>query len=97
MNAKHTPGPWRVCRYWAGWFVTAPDENGASNEQTIAEFREVQHGCLFTHRAEQDARLFAAAPDLLAALRNILASGVRLDSKVDAAAYAAIAKAEGQQ
>lgn len=44
-----------------------------------------------------NAALIAAAPDLLAALRAILASGVRLNAKDDDAAYAAIAKAEGRQ
>jgi hypothetical protein len=72
---KHTPGPWKVCRGANSWFVTAPSEAGAYSDATIAEFREVSHGAMHAHRAEHDARLFAAAPGLLAerdALRELM-------------------------
>lgn len=65
MNAKHTPGPWTM-----GW-------EGAVREPGLGR------PCVGTtgyadwvgpHGAEADARLIAAAPDLLAALTAVLGS-----------------------
>ena len=94
----HTPGPWKVCRGASCWFVTAPSEAGAYSDATIAEFREVSHGAMHAHRAEHDARLFAAAPDLLAALRSVMRFALpitALDVKDLNRARDAIRNAEG--
>ncbi len=54
MNANHTPGPWRVeAETYQTWLV-------ASHHQAAA----IAAGCI----NESDARLIAAAPELLAAL-----------------------------
>lgn len=53
----HTPGPWRVGD--AGHTVFGPP-NGAPSPKTIAP-----------NLSHADARLIAAAPDLLAALKNV--------------------------
>jgi hypothetical protein len=80
---KHTPGPWR--------YDYAPGFCGellAPNGTTIAEF--------ITEPNDSDARLLAAAPDLLEALKaltattDVVAYGAALHQ-----ARAAIAKAEG--
>ena len=81
----HTPGPWATLERRRGqWAVTAPTEPGAS--WIIAE-----------RATEDDARLMAAAPDLLAALKNVVrcieAEGC--DHVAVEGAAAAIARAEG--
>lgn len=91
MDAKHTPGPWTAERtpasaYW-DWTVIAPSGKG----------RVMQIG-IDTDNTEADARLIAAAPDLLEALQAIVArvnggSSYRMGADVDGLARAAIAKA----
>lgn len=67
MN-KHTPGPWKVYRRadytTPGWVVLWPD---ASKPGT--HYRRLDSNGGFI---EQDARLIAAAPDLLEALQGLL-------------------------
>jgi hypothetical protein len=91
--SKYTPGPWRPDT--DEWSVVAGDEADGS-------FRYVAQECL-----SADARLIAAAPELLEALErltNRVDPGVRgrdhgIKSLVDAlkAARAAIAKATGEK
>lgn len=100
MKTEHTPGPWRVgktkegdCRIYSDSCMHAiartygPDLNGIGV-------------CALTGpKNKADARLIAAAPDLLAALKGILAvASVRIDDpRIDqwVDAQRAIAKAEG--
>jgi hypothetical protein len=65
MNNKHTPGPWRVGD--AGATVFGPP-NGAPCPKTICT---LTHSIVPTGSKRADARLIAAAPDLLEALQNI--------------------------
>ena len=103
--ATHTPGPWVLNGLWPsgpGFSVTA-DGKGYH----IAGCGAYQHshpGAAFTdEECRANGRLIAAAPDLLAALKAMVASydGLRdgITSAVVlgklAAADAAIAKAEG--
>lgn len=92
MENKHTPGPWRVTPGPADGYGEIV--RGATVGYAIAECnRENRH----------DARLIAAAPELLAALENVrnvlagLASGdlkaITADSPALAQVRAAIAKA----
>lgn len=66
MEAKHTPGPWRtkqLANYEEpGWVVLWPDKGGT-------HMRRIDYRGNFT---EQDARLIAAAPELLEALIAML-------------------------
>lgn len=97
--AAHTPGPWEVAeakRYEGGepiteeLFVRAPEDD----DPATSSINEV---------AQANARLIAAAPDLLAALRLAQAwftarPAQRPDfTAVRDAMEAAIAKAEGRQ
>ena len=86
MSTKHTPGPWKVSMNLI-----------KSNYDTVAQ--------VFTHlvqgRNEANARLIAAAPDLLQELKNIAnANTVEWDDPTEFEAWAknraraAIAKAE---
>ena len=84
MSAGHTPGPW-----------TAIDRSHVYTEglQLVAV---AQHG----RSVEANARLIAAAPELLEALQAIVervngGSSYRMGADVDGLARAAIAKATG--
>jgi hypothetical protein len=71
MEAKHTPGPWKVHK---GFTSVGPYNKGlmiGPNQRALAhaigEFEKADPG----DEARANARLIAAAPDLLAALRNL--------------------------
>lgn len=88
MRKKHTPGPWKV--------NTGPEEtivwlNGSAGY-------ELRDPTGFGGKANPaDARLIAAAPDLLEAAKAMVAGGyvMDIDSPEWAALEAAIAKAVG--
>jgi|SRR6185312_8733360 len=98
MKAQHTPGPWQVV-----WLVGDADEH-----PTEVCTSDPNHRVAFmtSNGRLADARLIAAAPELLDALRDMLAGwnyirqhhgdlyGVGWDRCADAA-RTAIAKAEG--
>ena len=90
MSDKHTPGPWKI---------GTPPPNG---EQTVGTDQGLMVAVATTGAGVQtkaNARLIAAAPDLLEALKGLMAlSDHRVDLR-DAAkdARAAIAKATGEQ
>jgi hypothetical protein len=53
---------WKAERWpGVGWFVTAPNPDGSGRRITIAEFREVVYGPLYTHLCERNAKLLAQA------------------------------------
>jgi hypothetical protein len=90
MSTQHTPGPWRVVKSWEDFMVEGP--NG---EEIIW-----QDGNYDTPTIKlEDARLMAAAPDLLEALEKYMAAGAgnstdfQLQREAFFAALAAIAKA----
>ena len=96
-DAKHTPGPWVVEdeRYhgpnWA--IIGSADTAGWHAFVRVA----VQLDNKPSDEGEANARLIAAAPDLLAALQFVMsAHGEQLHDAFDDA-HKAIAKATGQQ
>jgi hypothetical protein len=87
--SKHTPGPWRVVDSWNDYMVES--QNG---EEIIW-----QDGPHHTPAIkEADARLIAAAPDLLDALVMVLDDPNALDGRPRTyeIVCAAIAKAKGE-
>ena len=88
MSGQHTPGPWTVRTLENfGWNIVHYVGGDRCNLARVAKTS-----------SEEDARLIAAAPDLLFALENLLAvkngeGGTVFDS--DEIARAAIAKARG--
>jgi len=98
MSTQHTPGPWHwdgnPCNYdkeqEAPWLVDAN-----------YSFPPILGGTI-TCQSDADARLIAAAPDLLEALKNLLAQystvhetgDMEMQSAIDFA-HTAIAKATG--
>ena len=62
-KAKHTPGPWTQRKMSTGDLAVG----------NVNESRGVAAVSGYHHNAEADARLIAAAPDMLAALKSALA------------------------
>ena len=90
MKTAHTPGPWTVNEIDA---TGEPSKYYIFIEPNVAVIeRKVdgQNECDFP-----DARLMAAAPDLLAALQGVLRVANRSTDEFDAA-WIAIAKATGE-
>ena len=97
METKHTPGPWNSrIKSERTWNVGVYDAQG--NEVAHVSVKSA----LTAHRRDADARLIAAAPDLLSALQQIecLDDSVIGVNRIEYArniARAAIAKATGEQ
>lgn len=102
-ETKHTRGPWRT-QGWVPTWAYIP-VNDANHNLVCSMYPDQLHG--YSHDAvEANARLIAAAPDLLAALKILLdeaegfnVSGVYFTEKCHghkgpALAHAAIARAE---
>lgn len=94
--SNHTPGPWEYSWGCFGLKVTACAGNTI---QTIASVQTFIPE--FSPEAESNARLISAAPDLLAALEEIVgysggANTALEDEYVMERVYAAIAKARGE-
>jgi len=92
--SKHTPGPWGISDK-AAFEIRRCDENGIARLDLIADV-----ACLNTRTPwANNARLIAAAPDLLDALRRVMrhipadAGGCSLADDLHRA-RAAIARAE---
>lgn len=103
--SKHTPGPWRSHTNGSDFFVTATDFHGANGKVAKCYVADVQK---FRNESGEDecqanAKLIAAAPDMLEALKGILNSfheSVKTTASLDEfpslkAVQAAIAKAQG--
>ncbi|MFC4923622.1 hypothetical protein [Delftia deserti] len=98
MQDKHTPGPWEA----TGNFVRSPmhQPEGLPRGVQIVECRD-GYFLPHTEEAKANARLIAAAPDMLAALRDVVAvmerdlAGLVVIRPELTAARAAIAKATG--
>ena len=90
MTAKeHTPGPWDY-KEVALWTPDRPTDG-------IPHFVCAEHGgAEWLSRAKANARLIAAAPELLEALEAVVLMGSGDDSRVWEMADKAIAKAKGE-
>ena len=82
MNA-HTPGPWRLTDAHNPRVILIDGPHGA-----VAEFVDF--------RKMADARLIAAAPDMLAALQNIYANAAESPEYIRARIAGVIAAATGE-
>ena len=95
MTMKHTPGPWFYGRQ-------NENESGAKPIAYLSASRDPRNFTVwaFADRVrasqEDDARLIAAAPDLLAALQEIVKNDPYHQSSAGIIARAAIAKATGE-
>lgn len=108
LMAEHTPGPWRVSTLDAR--TVGPSRLLVCGGLQVQQLQAVAIVTLRTGETDANARLIAAAPDLLAALRlcrsaineEVIAAGdldhptIRAHAKAAEQADAAIAKAEGR-
>jgi hypothetical protein len=85
MTTKHSPAPWRAQHDFAGGFQVV-DANGHDM---------IHRGRTTALMREENARLIAAAPDMLAALKELAFRAARHGMNADEA-NVAIAKAEGR-
>ena len=97
MKTQHTPGPWKINKKYSFSVETLSDGQGIN---IIAECSDPD-GIRSAGEDSANAKLIAAAPDLLAALEAIIkmigpyAGQGRMDTEISAA-RAAIAKARGE-
>ena len=96
MGTKHTTGPWVI-----DWNVSRLDIFGSDETTLVASLRRSPLSQAIDEAARSNARLIAAAPDLLDSLSEIFdyaggADSALHDEYVMDRARAAIAKAEGK-
>ena len=89
-ESSHSPGPWAVGDRLKDGAVVVAGPPGSGFECVVANPRG------YEGRVVANARLVAAAPDLLAALKAVIAVADRKTDEFDLA-RAAIAKGEGRQ
>ena len=104
MNTKHTPGPWVLAevKNETGRIThLVPVDSEKLSLLTVVDDGKTCFGAVYL---DSDARLIAAAPDLLQELKNIAnANTVEWDDPTEFEAWAknraraAIAKATGEQ
>ena len=97
MSTKHTPGPWIWEDEHRGLFGAGPDN-------TVLDYASYEGMCLhWNNRRDANARLIAAAPDLLDALKDCIQlmkidlEGLAFVQPELKKAMAAIEKATGEQ
>lgn len=64
-ETKHTPGPWKAVEEYNGWAIEGPTPAGHMSDYIASEINKGRD------MGEADAKLIAAAPELLEALRVI--------------------------
>ena len=97
--AKHTPGPWLI---GGARYVYAAGQDGANicavgepRASTTVGYTPLELGSKDNEEAYANARLIAAAPDMLALLKDLHSHGYTTSQDHDRVA-AMIAKAEGR-
>ena len=88
MSAKHTPGPWFIEDNGKCIDITASEGSGCKGDRYMRVGGTIDIA---------DARLIAAAPELLDALRDMVSDRECLSEATVNFARAAIAKATGDQ
>ena len=95
QKTKHTQGPWTVSNNW----IVGPDWRQSAGMGPIAK----QYGAYLPATEEANARLIAAAPELLEAVRETLRQldapdcpSIPDGAMVRGRLYNALAKAEGK-
>lgn len=68
MNAQHTPGPWTAGKYAtrAQWSL-----RGDGDRRSLGLYDATKSSTLSPEESEANARLIAAAPDLLRVLQSL--------------------------
>jgi hypothetical protein len=94
LQGKHTPGPWEVKRSGSGYPYQVHAPNG-NHVKDVTRWASISVPSL--PEGEANARLIAAAPDLLAIVRAVDGHhAIPADSHLGERIRAAIAKATGE-
>jgi hypothetical protein len=93
MSAQHTPGPWTAELCYRSGFTVWGGTKDAPFPVVDTQDEEGRFGAIRGEKAEANARLIAAAPDLLAVCKRIKAHGTVSSAWIDEL-DAAIAKAQ---
>ena len=93
---KHTPGPWIAWRNSCYWEISAKNANPKKFSFDIGNVCSSAPGDRDGGLQEANARLIAAAPELLRALHHIVEMNPELPMGMIEAAEDAIAKARGE-
>ena len=96
--SKHTPGPWTMRESNFAFHIYGVFKKSKNAFITAAYWRNADYGASRTE-AEANARLIAAAPEMLNALKYIVGCSIPLTSQQEEcwkAMREAIAKAEGE-
>lgn len=73
MSDKHTPGPWKFGQQYGQWFVRQdPKDWDGGGYQHVCNLPAERKGNHYGDMFAANARLIAAAPELLDALRDLL-------------------------
>lgn len=74
MSNKHTPGPWKVTKARTVLHIASDEESVVGISLSANHVYEDYPGCKreFIERQEANARLIAAAPEMLAAIEGAL-------------------------
>ena len=94
METKHAPGPWVI-----DWNVSRLDIFGSDETTLVASLRRSPLSQAIDEAARSNARLIAAAPEIYAALKDLVYQVQGPDQPAWLClkdARAAIAKAEGK-
>ena len=89
MSEKHTPGPWHVSQLWAGYTGAEIRAGDTKLAILLINGHNAEHG-------EANARLIAAAPDLLAVAQACHRHFADTDAPLGIQARAALNKAFGK-
>lgn len=96
MSAAHTPGPWKVVMQYGVWHVREDPLNwDGRGYQHVASLPTEKKGSHYGEMFSANARLIAAAPELLEALQFIREHGEEFSGLAAKKAIAAINKATG--
>ena len=85
QGSRHTPGPWVITRNGHGWIVQRETELAYYLAQVVMQPTHAE--------TEANARLMAAAPELLAALERLRDLDVNCSQEEDRAAWEQACKA----
>ncbi len=102
MKTKHTPGPWEIGPQEFSRVKVYEKQQGSRRIVADCDLNELREMIGYRPEAEANARLIAAAPDLLAAVEALLrlpgisSFAADLDSDAVKLAERAINKATGQ-
>ena len=104
MTTTHTPGPWDAWEFDARSLAVGPAAGGLAVAEIVTANAHGIHTAQTEQIGQANARLITAAPDLLAALADMInafghyCEGDPSDDEIDALAKAcaAIAKAQGE-